>query len=235
MSAHPSQVDARPESSGDSHRRAAHPCNCSGDSYYRQHEEVAVLTPLRLAVKVRTNNMTRVLNGLTHPTALGASKLMFANPGKATVTPEIVLLLNLLREEASADIRVPSIDLSEHLERPEQDLQFAPRTARASELAGVNPPDDWIPPPPPSVICEFDLGLGETTHPTFGKRAMAIFGFLVFQVEGKVTVPCEGVYDGQEAGSDSDSSGIWRTSNRRERNAPTERVNRPTAKRAANF
>jgi hypothetical protein len=194
-----------------------------------------VLSPMRLAVKVRTNNMTRVLNGLTHPTDLGASKLMFANPGKATVTPETLLLLDLLREEASADIRVPSIDLSEYLTRPDQDLQFASRTVRASELEGVNPPEDWIPPPPPAVICEFDLGLGETKHPTLGKRAMAIFGFLVFQVEGRVTVPCEGVYDGQEARSDSDSSGIWRTANRRERNAPTERVLRPTAKRAANF
>lgn len=194
-----------------------------------------MLAPLRLAVKVRTNNMTRVLNGLTHPTELGAGKLVFANHGKTSVTAETLLLLDLLREEASADIRVPSIDLSEHLERPEQDLQFASRTVRGSELAGSNPPDDWIPPPPPAVICEFDLGLSETKHPTLGKRAMAIFGFLVFQVEGKVTVPCEGVYDGQEVGSDSDSSGIWRTSNRRERNAPTERVHRATAKRAANF
>ena len=193
-----------------------------------------MLGNLRLAVKVRTNNINRVLHGLTHPTELGASKLVFANPRKVKVTPETLLLLDLLCEEADADIRVPSLEMSAYLVRPEQELQFAARTARVSELAGQNPPDDWIPPPPPSVICEFDLGLNETSHPTLGKRAMAIFGFLVFQVEGQVTLPFEGAYDGQEAGSDPDSSGIWRTSDRCERNAPTERVPAAVAKRAAN-
>jgi hypothetical protein len=197
-----------------------------------------VLGDLRLTVKVRTNHMSRVLNGLTHPTELGTSKLMVTNHTKAKVTPETCLLLDILREEMGADVHVPSIDLSEHVERPYQQLQFAPRTARVSALAGANPPDDWIPPPPPAVVCEFDLGFGEVTNASGVKKALAIFGWLVFQLEGKVTVPFEGVYDGQEVGSGADSSGIWRTANRRERNATTERVTRATVKRparAANF
>lgn len=184
----------------------------------------AVLGNLRIAVKVRTKHMSRVLNGLTHPTELGASKLVFQNRGKSKVTPETLLLLGILQEEAQADVRVPSVDLNAFVERPAQDLTFQPRTVHMWEACGGNPPDDFIPPPPPSVVCEFDLGLNETTHPTLGKRVMAVFGFLVFQVEGKITVPCEGVYDGQESRSDSEASGVWRTANRRERNAPTERV-----------
>lgn len=186
-----------------------------------------VVTPLRVVTKVRSNQMSKVLQGVTHPTELGASRLAFRMRDKGPlVPPEVALLLDLLREEHGAELRIPNLDLSEHLERP-----LKPSIVKGSSLAGVVP-EDFIPPPPPAVVCEFDLMLRESKHPAGGRQVMAVFGFLVFQIEGEVKIACEGGYDGPETGEDTEASGVWRAANRRERDATTERVPGSAKRRA---
>ena len=161
-----------------------------------------------LKVTVRSTQMKRLLNNLTHPSDDGASRMVFPKK-EPSITPEILLLLGIMNDEFESRLDMPALKMEEHLERPP-----TPSVKRVSQLVNFQElPVDYIPPAPQRVVCEFLLTFGPRNF-THGKVMLAVFHQLVFHVEGNVRMNVKGAYDGQKVGRDPEASGIWRAANR---------------------
>jgi len=180
----------------------------------------------RIAVKVQSNCMNRVLNNLTHPSCdqLGSSRMTFRKRKGMTISPELNLLLGVMNEEYETRMTMEGLVGEEHVERAVEK-----ETRRVSSLASLfEDVADYIPPPPPKVVCEFTLGIGEKLNWKV-PVTLAVFSQLTFRIEGnsRMTVD-QGAYDGQEVGVDAETSGVWRVAAGHQRTtAPPNLQSRP--------
>lgn len=174
--------------------------------------------------------MSRILQGVTHPTTDGTSAMALPirdTKGKASLSSSFLLLLDVLQEECGATLGVTDIISSEHIRKKDR-LTGGRVVSTTNRLA-----DDYIPPPPPTLMCEFDLGVCERTGKTGTRYLSVIFWMLIFSFEGLVKLSCERKNDAcidEEVGRDPEASGIWRTQvGHQGTGQATNRCRRPSA------
>ena len=189
----------------------------------------------RCQLKIRTRDVSRIFNNVTHPTDLGASNMRMPVTGKRFVPPELLLLLEVFQEECAAEITVRVPDQSNPsvllpvVAKEDLEERPVPNRTHLNPRGSMVIDFDRLPPPPPPMVCEFDLGLSSRGYAA-GQFLNVIFWMMIFSMEGiRRVMPRR--YDGQEVGSDLEASGVWGVATRRER--PAKATARDIRKRRA--
>lgn len=141
------------------------------------------LTDWRCVVKVRTLDVSRIFAGITHATEGGAGGLKLRLDEKVKVSPETLLMLDVMKDECGADLSAQRIIDEEHIHRP----------LRAPVTAPTYDPDDVLgvffrlPPPPMPLTCEFDLGMCTKSN-SCGKFLSIIFWMMGYSLQTAFTL-----------------------------------------------